>query len=140
MYDVAVDEENSELTLKLTSQVMRRMGFRGWQRVTVVYRLAEDNTVTLTVSGQQSNQLGVFDPTTHVYFNLSPTESTIENQTIRVQANEHLVLDDKKIPTGQLEFNTGKKYDLTTPKILPKDVLKMTDLIQRLSKQTTGTE
>lgn len=120
MYDVAVDEENGELTLE-TNITSEEDGFPGDLKVTVVYRLAEDNTVTLTVSGQQSNQLGVFDPTTHGYFNLSPTESTIENQTIRVQANEHLVLDDKKIPTGQLELNTGK-YDLTTPKYF-KDVL-----------------
>lgn len=106
MYDVAVDEETSELTLE-TNITSEEDGFPGDLKVTVVYQLAEDNTVTLTVSGQQSNQPGVFDPTTHVYFNLSPTESTIENQTIRVQANEHLVLDDKKYQRGNWNLIRG---------------------------------
>ena len=83
--------------------------FPGDLTAKMIYALDNQDRVTLTFEAN-STALTLFNPTLHVYFNLSD-DQLISGQTLQVNSQEHLALDDEKLPTGKMIANAGTPYD-----------------------------
>jgi len=75
----------------------------------MIYSLDNEDHVHLEFVGN-STALTLFNPTAHLYFNLSD-DDLIAGQTLQVNSTERLELDDEKLPTGNMLPNAGTAYD-----------------------------
>ena len=98
-YQTSPNSESLILTKMITND-----GFPGVMQATIEYCLLTDGTVEIVYTGI-SDEKTLFDPTTHVYFNLNDNKS-IEDMQITINSKYHLELYDDKIPTGNFEVNT----------------------------------
>lgn len=98
-------------------------GFPGDMDVTITYELAADDTVSITFTAT-STENTVFNPTQHTYFNLGKT-NTINDHLIKINADEALKLDDKKIPTKDRIQVNGTPYDFRVFQNLGKAIQQM---------------
>lgn len=96
-------------------------GFPGEMDVRIIYTLTEDDEVYIAYEGQ-STQTTLFNPMTHVYFNLNDGHSVMDAK-LYIQSDEHLVVDNEKIPTGEMIENTGA-YDLKEGQVLKEGLAK----------------
>ncbi|WP_188353517.1 aldose epimerase family protein [Leuconostoc pseudomesenteroides] len=63
-------------------------GYPGNLLVEVIYRLKNNNTVTIEISGTQSLRDGVFNPTSHTFFNLNDNSSSeLSNHDLLVSSD-----------------------------------------------------
>jgi aldose 1-epimerase len=104
-YDVTADAANGTITLTATIDEATD-DFPGELEARVVYALSEDDGVTISVTGEQSKSAGLFNPTSHVYFNLDADSATnVEGQALTVASKQHLELQDDGAPTGNFTDN-----------------------------------
>lgn len=90
----------------------------GTTDIHVVYTLWQDDQVSIDFYGQ-SDAATLFNPTSHTYWNLADDPiATIEQQELQINSNEHLAVDDGKIPTGKLRKNSGTPYDFQEGQLL----------------------
>lgn len=108
-WDGEVIEEKKQISLLLTL-IVKDDGFPGKMKVSVKYLLDVNGSVTIEYRGY-SDQLTLFNPTTHVYFNLN-RQSEINSQMLQINSKRHLEVDEDKIPTGQKIINSGG-YDFS---------------------------
>lgn len=86
-------------------------GMPGVTNVQVVYTLDNQNQVTIDFYGR-TDAATLFNPTSHSYWNLADGNvQTVEGQELTINSDQHLAVDDGKIPTGQLIANQGSAYD-----------------------------
>jgi aldose 1-epimerase len=79
--------------------------------VTVEYRLADDDTLTLIYQAETSKATHV-NLTNHVYFNLSGAGSGgVLDHLLAIAAERVLEFDERKIPTGKLLPTAGTPFD-----------------------------
>ena len=83
--------------------------FPGDMQAKMIYSLDDHDHVNLKFEAS-STELTLFNPTLHVYFNLSD-DQLISGQTLQINAQEHLEVTDKKIPTGNMIANADTPYD-----------------------------
>ncbi|PTM22729.1 aldose epimerase family protein [Levilactobacillus namurensis] len=76
----------------------------------LIYGLDNDDHVTLTFEATAKTDTTVFNPTAHLYFNLSD-DQLITGQTLQVNSDDHLDLDGEKLPTGKLIANANTPFD-----------------------------
>lgn len=110
-FDVETNDVNNEITLKctLTPDID---GYPGILKTSVNYRLTDDDQVIVSFEGTQSVTAGIFNPTLHMYFNLSnPDAADISGMTLQINANERLEITNDKVPTGKLVPISGTIYD-----------------------------
>lgn len=107
-------------------------GFPGNIEVTVIYTLNEQNEVKIEYKAQ-TDQKTLFNPTNHVYFNLSGTkEESVAQHELFVNSDYYAVLDEKNIPTGELrpvnqtdfDFNQMKQVETILASNEPEIVLR----------------
>ncbi|EFR43896.1 aldose epimerase family protein [Streptococcus pseudoporcinus] len=91
-----------------------RDGFPGDMRVTATYRLAKDNSLSVSYVVDQVTQETLFNPTCHVYFNLSSQE-TIENHSLFIASQQMLETNNERIPSGQILPIKDSPYDFSIP-------------------------
>lgn len=85
-------------------------GFPGDMLATVIYTLDNQNRVTITFSAMAEGNDTLFNPTNHVYFNLSD-RSDLATHSLYLKANEVLEVDDELIPTGRVKEVTDTPFD-----------------------------
>ena len=93
------------------------MGYPGTLNATVTYELTDSNSVVITYDAT-TDKPTVINLTNHSFFNLNGEDDTsINDEVIRIAANEITPVDEKLIPTGELmnventPFDFRKGYD-----------------------------
>ena len=88
--------------------------FPGDMTAKMIYSLDNNDRVNLKFESN-STALTLFNPTLHVYFNLSD-DQLISGQTLQINAKEHLEVTSEKIPTGNFIQNAGTPFDFSNVK------------------------
>lgn len=115
--DTQIDNDSAQLVLNNCYRP-EDDGMPGVTDIHVVYTLDNEDQVTIDFYGQ-SDEATLFDPTSHTYWNLADGDAgTVENQELTINSNQHLAVDNGKIPTGQLIDNQGSAYDFKHGQLL----------------------
>ncbi|MGT2933556.1 aldose epimerase family protein [Streptococcus catagoni] len=96
-------------------------GFPADMTVQAVYRLANDNSLSVTYRAFQANHDTLFNPTCHAYFNLSK-EATLTSHSLYLAADERLETDEHLIPTGRFLPVEDTAYDFRIASPLQKRI------------------
>ncbi|MCM0583422.1 galactose mutarotase [Weissella diestrammenae] len=95
--------------------------FPGELEAEVKYTLDEDDDVSIKFTGE-STATTLFNPMTHVYFNLDGAGTNVLTHQLKMASDLHVVVDDQKIPTGELQKNIGTPFDFSTFKAIGTDI------------------
>ncbi|MCM1027712.1 MAG: galactose mutarotase [Roseburia sp.] len=113
------EEDGVTFTLEDTDG---NMGFPGNKRVSVTYRLGEDNSLHLLYRGS-SDKRTILNLTNHVYFNLNGHNSGgIEGHELWLGASNYTPGDAGSIPTGELAPVAGTPMDFTEAKAVGREI------------------
>ncbi|MBF0777139.1 aldose epimerase family protein [Streptococcus cuniculi] len=108
------DAEVDELTNSVVFSIELADGFNGFPgnvRVKARYRLTEDNALEVSYTAQ-SDKDTIFNPTNHVYFNLTgDVNRDIANHHVRIAAQTYAPLGEDNLPLGRLEPVEGTPFD-----------------------------
>ncbi|KXT79034.1 aldose epimerase family protein [Streptococcus sp. DD13] len=85
-------------------------GFPGDLWVLVTYELDETTQLTLTFTARDATKETLFNPTNHVYFNLSERQD-LETHSLKIRSQEYLEVDQDLIPTGRRIPISGTAFD-----------------------------
>ncbi|KMT62405.1 aldose epimerase family protein [Paenilisteria newyorkensis] len=93
-------------------------GFPGNLYVRVTYTLNNANEWRIKYEAK-SDAATVFNPTNHVYFNLTgDVEKLVLDQELQMRSSRFVALDAASIPTGELVDVTGTVFDFREPRAL----------------------
>jgi len=112
-----------EQTLKLTYLSKDgEEGFPGNLHVTVVYHLADDNTLEIYYEAT-TDKTTIINLTNHAYFNLSGEgDPYIGDHTLIINANYYLPTNNVAIPLGKPEKVEGTPFDFRTGQAIGKRI------------------
>lgn len=96
----------------------------------LIYGLDNQDHVTLTFEATAADTTTVFNPTAHLYFNLSD-DQLISGQTLQVNSDDHLALDGEKLPTGDLIANANTPFDFKAGQNLGAAIRGMQDTTEK---------
>ena len=119
-WQAEVLEDDDKIGLRFFQQIMND-GFPGRLAAEVIYTLTEQGEVEIKYQGQ-SDMDTLFNPTTHVYFNLEQNQAFNEIQ-LQIDSKQRLEVDENKLPTGILAENKGC-YDFTQSRNLREMLIK----------------
>ena len=95
-------------------------GFPGDVTVSISYRLNNNNRLTILFEAFDVTESTVFNPTNHVYFNLSDKQD-LSSHELQIYSDYRLELDSELIPTGQKINVDETNYDFRkTTDLLPR--------------------
>ena len=93
-------------------------GYPGTVHATVVYRLTNDNAMSIDYSATSSAPTPI-NLTNHCYWNLGGAGSgTILDHQLMLAADKYLPVDETLIPTGELAGVRGTPFDFTESKTI----------------------
>lgn len=121
---LASSSEKATLTLKHHFPSTEKGDFPA-MTVTTKYTLGNNNKLVVNFTAE-SEAPTIFNPTYHVYFNLSG-EKSIRSQVLTLNSPHHMDVDSEKIPTGRLLDNHDTPFDFTSPTQLGKALDEMQD-------------
>lgn len=99
-----------QLTRKITSDLDQ---YPGNLDLMVTFTLTADNTVEISFTGS-SDADTLFNPTNHVYWNVTPGQTSLDQQWLQINGSHRAALNTDKTPTGELLPVAGTAYDFTT--------------------------
>ncbi|HEM2696306.1 aldose epimerase family protein [Streptococcus suis] len=109
-WDVALDHEKNQVTFG----IVLKDGFNGFPgdvRVEAIYCLTDKNELTVDYQAV-SDKDTIFNPTNHIYFNLTGDfQRSVAEHRIKIAANHYAPLGEDNLPTGVLEDVTGTPFD-----------------------------
>lgn len=113
VWEAEIEENEKEASLILTTILKDgEGGFPGEVKVKVIYTLNEENELEIRYEAE-TNKRTLFNPTNHVYFNLSGNyENSIYAHELQVNSNFYATLNEENIPTGELKEVTDTAFDL----------------------------
>lgn len=76
----------------------------------ITYTFNDDNEVSITF-GAASTEATLFNPTCHVYWNLTDGQKTLDTQLLQINSTRRLALAEDKVPTGDFAPLSGTGYD-----------------------------
>ncbi|NPC93872.1 galactose mutarotase [Bacillus sp. WMMC1349] len=116
-YEVKETEQSGSIVF-YTHSPDGENGFPGNIEVSVTYTL--DNFNIWSVSYQaKSDKNTIFNPTNHVYFNLTGHPSQpIDDHSLQICSKEFAPVDNETMVTGEKKSVIGTAYDFRTPKKL----------------------
>lgn len=97
---------------KIRYTMQQKAIFPGTLEMAVTYSLDEDNHVSVQYEGR-SNVETLFNPMTHVYFNLDGPDASIKDEFLKIVADRHIVVNEEKIPTGEIQVVENTPFDFT---------------------------
>ena len=105
-------------------------GFPGNLGVTVIYRLTDQNELDVTYEAT-TDKATVINLSNQIYFDLSgDSDSTLEDQTLYINADSYIPYDSLKCITGELLPVFGTPFDFMSEKPISKrideDVMQLT--------------
>ena len=102
------DSVSITLSLTLSPEVDT---YPGKMHVTATYTLTNDDFLSLKMSAT-SDADTLFNPTNHTYWNMAAANvPTVDQLKLYVNSENHLAVDDGKIPTGEKIANEGTPFD-----------------------------
>lgn len=116
-YKLSVTDQDTSIIFS-TNSPDGENGFPGNLEVSVTYTL--DNFNIWTVSYQaKSDKDTIFNPTNHVYFNLTGNPSNpVDNHYLQLVSEEFAPVNEDTTVTGEKRSVIGTPYDFRTPKKL----------------------
>ena len=97
-------------------------GFPGEMRVSVLYTLGQDDTLTLDYTAVCTAD-SYINLTNHAYFNLGGfAGGSILGTELRIAASAMLPTDEYSIPTGEVRAVEGTAFDFRTAKTIGRDI------------------
>lgn len=90
-------------------------GFLGNMEVTITYTLQDDDNVVIDYSAN-SDQVSLFNPMNHAYFNLNANDDSVRNHTLWLNSTQRFALGADKLPIDELLTTTDTAYDFHLPK------------------------
>lgn len=115
--EARVCEDGCELSLTYVSADGEE-GYPGTLTVNVVYKLSQDNALSLTYTATTDKKT-VLNLTNHTYFNLGGFASgKIFDHEMWMDSESFLETDDTLIPTGNMIPVAGTPFDFSTPKTI----------------------
>lgn len=123
LWDVAMEEGNDEASLVFTISSLDGInGYPGNRKFTVRYTLTEADEWIIQYEAE-TDKPTLFNPTNHVFFNLSGDPSqTIKQEKLQVKSDFIAELKEDMIPTGKLLPVKETDFDLNTPQFLSKGI------------------
>ncbi|HWO97390.1 MAG TPA: aldose epimerase family protein [Bacillus sp. (in: firmicutes)] len=119
IWDYEVNETDESASIIFSTQSPDgENGFPGNLKVSVTYTL--DNSNIWSVSYQaKSDKDTIFNPTNHVYFNLTGHPSNpIDDHSLQISSEEFAPVNEDTTVTGERRSVIGTPYDFRTPKKL----------------------
>ncbi|WP_438436533.1 galactose-1-epimerase [Kluyvera georgiana] len=101
-------------------------GFPGELQATAIYRLTEDNRISIEYRAKVDKACPV-NLTNHVYFNLDGAQTDVRNHTLQLLADDYLPVDASGIPHEGLKAVAGTGFDFREPKTVAQDFLRDDD-------------
>ncbi|MBY7146143.1 galactose mutarotase [Levilactobacillus brevis] len=89
--------------------------YPGNLETTITYTLTKENRLDITFDAQ-SDAATLFNPTIHTYFNVTDDQHDLDQQWVKLSGDKRLVLDQAKIPTGEMVPTAGTGYDFSQPR------------------------
>ncbi|HEM5192942.1 TPA: galactose mutarotase [Streptococcus suis] len=109
-WDVELDHERNQVTFGMVLKDGFN-GFPGDVRVKAIYCLTDKNELTVDYQAV-SDKDTIFNPTNHIYFNLTGDfQRSVVEHRIKIAANHYAPLGEDNLPTGVLEDVTGTPFD-----------------------------
>lgn len=109
-WQACVDEAANQVTFNLLLPDGYN-GFPGPVRVTASYALTDENELKIAYQAQ-SDKDTIFNPTNHVYFNLSGDfSSSVADHLVRIQAEQFVPLGEDNLPLGEFWPVDGTPFD-----------------------------
>ncbi|KRL79100.1 aldose epimerase family protein [Secundilactobacillus paracollinoides] len=85
----------------------------------ITFTLTDDNKVSITFSAASTADT-LFNPTNHVYWNITDGQKDLTTQQLQVNGKRRLELSDKdKVPTGNFVDLAGTGYDFSKSRDIP---------------------
>lgn len=116
--DWTIDEETlaaDRVTLRLVSPHLSQ-GFPGTLHVEATYALIGERTLELTIEAQ-TDRTTVWNPTSHIYWNLNGDDHSALGHTLRLGADQVFPSDDTFIPLDPVPVD-GTPFDLRGGRML----------------------
>lgn len=105
-----VDEATNSISFSYTLPDGKN-GFPGPLHVTARYQLREDNGLVVTYEGR-SEKATLFNPTNHVYFNLTGNfQEPVDGHRMTVAGERFATLNEHNLPSGDLVHVAGTGFD-----------------------------
>ncbi|MFM0818766.1 aldose epimerase family protein [Streptococcus suis] len=109
-WETSVDQENNQVTFGITLKDGFN-GFPGDVMVKAIYRLTDSNELMVEYRAVSERDT-IFNPTNHIYFNLTGDfQRSVAEHRIKIAANHYAPLGEDNLPTGVLEDVTGTPFD-----------------------------
>ncbi|PWG00115.1 aldose epimerase family protein [Levilactobacillus bambusae] len=132
-WDGTVEESTDQVSVTLTHRFTEEDdGFPGPLEATITYELTNDNRVNVNLTGH-SDMDTLFNPTIHVYWNVTDSGYTINNQWLKINGDQRVVTNAEKIPTGEIVSVADTAYDF-------REGPDMKTALDALSAETGGIE
>ncbi len=121
VWNYGCGEENNEVVLTYDSPAGEQ-GFPGSLRVSVTYRLTEDNELQIIYHGI-SDKKTVINLTNHTYFNLAGhNKGDILKHKLMIRASHYTPVKKGAIPTGEIAAVEGTPMDFRSFKEIGKEI------------------
>lgn len=101
-------------------------GYPGNLLVTLLYRLEDDNTLTIQYHATTDKACPV-NLTNHAYFNLDAQHGDARDHKLQLNADRYLPVDSEGIPNADLKTVAGTSFDFCQPKTVAADFLQDDD-------------
>ena len=111
-WNFTTEETAEAVTVTFTLEsTPEAVGYPGRLQAKISYTLDAEGCLTITMTGACSEET-LFNPTSHIYFNLSgEAKRPITEHTLQLACEEVLELDTDKLPTGKKRAVDGTAFD-----------------------------
>ncbi|WP_137597054.1 aldose epimerase family protein [Paucilactobacillus kaifaensis] len=132
VWAATTDQTSNTVSITLTKTMTEAMDqFPGTMPASVTYTLSNDNSVKLAFTAS-SDEDTLFNPTSHAYWNLADENTdNILNHTLQINSDNHLDVDNEKMPTGKMLANQGTPFDFSQPVVLKKAIHEMSNTTEK---------
>lgn len=114
-YETATHADRVEVTFSYESPDQEN-GFPGNLSVVVTYTLTQENEWRVSYQAK-TDQATLFNPTNHVYFNLTGDVTTsVADHLLEIAADRFVVVDEQTTATGELRSVTDTPFDFQQEK------------------------
>ncbi|MGB9098641.1 galactose-1-epimerase [Erwinia sp.] len=101
-------------------------GYPGNLLVTLLYRLEDDNTLSIQYQAETDKACPV-NLTNHAYFNLDAQHGDARDHQLQLNADRYLPVDSEGIPNAGLKAVAGTSFDFRQPKTVAAEFLQDDD-------------
>ena len=126
-WDFTTEETAEAVTVTFTlDSTPETVGYPGRLQAKTSYSLDAEGGLTITMEGiSRGTEETLFNPTSHIYFNLSgDAKRPITDHVLQLACEEVLELDADKLPTGMKQAVAGAAFDFREATVLGEAIRK----------------